>query len=83
MPVPSGIIEALLTESDESGITSLTSVGAILKGMKVRVQVGPFAGQQGEVTDVLTKGRDRVLVLLNMLGAEARVPLPSYALGTL
>ncbi|MDA7946895.1 MAG: transcriptional activator RfaH [Hyphomicrobiaceae bacterium] len=82
LAVPGEVIDTLLAGSDENGVASLTSLGVVWKGMKVHVKTGPFAGQKGEVADVLTKGRDRVLVLLSMLGVEARVPLPSYAVET-
>lgn len=82
LPVPSDLIEKLMVETDEEGVTPLTSLGMFWKGRKVRIKSGPFAGQMGEVADVLAKGRDRVHVLLSMLGVQTSMQLPSYALET-
>lgn len=82
LPVPDGVIEALLAETDEQGVTPLTSLGMFWKGRKVRIKSGPFAGQIGEVAEVLAKGRDRVHVLLSMLGVQTSMRLPSYVLET-
>ena len=71
-----------MAETDEEGVTPLTSLGMFWKGRKVRIKSGPFAGQIGEVADVLANGRDRVLVLLSMLGVQTSMQLPSYALET-
>jgi transcriptional antiterminator RfaH len=82
VPVPSDMIEKLMAETDEQGITSLTSLGMFWIGRKVRIKSGPFAGQMGEVAEVLAKGRDRVKILLSMLGAQSSMELPSYVLET-
>jgi len=82
LPVPSAVIELLKADTDAEGVTPLTSLGVFWKGRKVRIKSGPFAGQMGEVAEVLAKGRDRVQVLLSMLGAQTTMHLPSYALET-
>lgn len=82
LAVPGDLIEKLMAERDAEGVTPLTSLGMFWKGRKVRIKSGPFAGQMGEVADVLAKGRDRVHVLLSMLGVQTRMQLPSYALET-
>ncbi|GBE42177.1 transcription antitermination protein RfaH [bacterium BMS3Bbin10] len=82
LPIPSDIVEKLIAESDAQGVTPLASLGMFWKGRKVRIKSGPFAGQMGEVAEVFAKGRDRVHVLLSMLGVQTRMQLPSYALET-
>ena len=82
LPIPGDIIEKLMAETDEQGVTPLTSLGIFWKGRKVRIKSGPFAGQMGEVAEMLAKGRDRVHVLLSMLGVQASMQLPSYVLET-
>ena len=82
LPVPSDLIEKLQAESDEDGVTPLTSLGMFWKGRKIRIKSGPFAGQMGEVADVLARGRDRVHILLSMLGVQTSMEVPSYALET-
>lgn len=82
VPIPEGVIEELRSHSDEAGVTPLSALGMFWKGRKVRVKSGPFQGQIGEVADALTKGRDRVQILLSMLGVETSMQIPSYALET-
>ena len=82
LAVPGGLIERLLAQSDQQGVMPLASLGMFWKGRSVRIKSGPFAGQIGEVGDVLAKGRDRVQILLNMLGVETSMEMPSYALET-
>jgi transcriptional antiterminator RfaH len=82
VPIPGDMIEELMVETDEQGVTPLTSLGIFWKGQKIRIKSGPFAGQMGEVAEVLSRGRDRVQVLFNMLGVQTSMQLPSYALET-
>ena len=82
LAVPDGMIEKLIAQSDEQGITSLTSLGMFRKGLKVRIKSGPFTGQVGEVSEVFDRGMDRVKILLSLLGVETSMQLPSYALET-
>lgn len=82
VPVPSDMIEKLMAETDEDGVTPLTSLGMFWKGQKIRIKSGPFAGQFGEVADVFSRGRDRVQVLFSMLGVQTSMQLPSYVLET-
>ena len=80
VPVPEGLVESLIADSDEAGITPLSTLGVFWRGRKVKITSGAFRDQFGEVEAVLAKGRDRVAVLLNLLGAPARLQLPSYAI---
>jgi transcription antitermination factor NusG len=80
VPVPEGLVESLIADSDEAGITPLSALGVFWRGRKVRITSGAFRDQFAEVEAVLAKGRDRVSVLLNLLGTPTRLQLPSYAI---
>jgi transcription elongation factor/antiterminator RfaH len=80
LPVPSGVVEAIITKCDQQSVVSLTAIGVFAKGLKVRVRGGTFAGQTAKINEVLAEGQDRVRVLLTLLGAEAELQLPSYAI---
>ena len=82
LPISDDFVEKLMADTDEQGATPLTALGVFWKGRKVRIKTGPFAGQMGEVAEVLAKGRDRVHVLLSMLGHQTGMQLPTYALET-
>jgi hypothetical protein len=47
---------------------------------RVRIKSGAFNGQIGEVTETFVEGRDRVRVLLMLLGAKSELQLPSYTI---
>lgn len=79
-PVPEGLIERLQSQAAGDGTTPLTALGVFWKGRKVRVKSGPFSDQTAEVAQVPTEGKDRVRILLKLLGVEASMQLPSHAL---
>lgn len=81
-PIPEGVVERLMAEADDEGIAPLAAFGLLWQGRSVEIKSGIFEGQNGEIETVLAKGRGRVQVLLNLLGAPVRVPLPSYAIQT-
>lgn len=58
----------------------MIALGLFWKGRKVRIKSGPFSDQTAEVADAPTEGKDRVRILLNMLGLETSMQVPSYAL---
>jgi transcriptional antiterminator RfaH len=67
VPVPAGVVEALINALDSSGLVML---GADLKpGAAVRIVAGPFAGGLGVLERLDAKGRVRVL--LNIMGGQA------------
>jgi transcriptional antiterminator RfaH len=67
IPVPAGVVEALIGALDSSGLVLL---GADLKpGVAVKIVAGPFAGGLGVLERLDAKGRVRVL--LNILGGQA------------
>jgi transcriptional antiterminator RfaH len=80
LPVPQGVVETLLSKCDGRGAAPLAAIGVFTRGLKVRIKSGAFAGQTGEITEVLPQGRDRVHVLLSLLGAETGLQVPSYAI---
>lgn len=80
LPVPDGMVEKLQMETADDGVMPLTALGMFWKGRKVRVKSGPFANQPAEVAEVLPDGKDRVQILLNLLGVETSMQVPSYAL---
>jgi transcriptional antiterminator RfaH len=80
LPVPHGVIEALLARCDRRGAAPLAALGVFTKGLKVRIKSGAFKGQTGEIAEILPRGSDRVHVLLTLLGAQSELRLPAYAI---
>lgn len=78
IPVPSGIVEALIAAVDQSGLVRLG--GELRPGQAVRVVAGPFAGGLGVLERLDTKGRVRVL--LKIMGGEAPFIMDRAALTT-
>ncbi len=58
---------AFAKSQQEGGLESLLQVQGIQVGQKVLVQSGAFAGLEGLVSSV---AKDRVLVLMSLLGKE-------------
>jgi transcription antitermination factor NusG len=69
VPVPAGVVEALLSSVDESGLVRFDR--GLKPGQSVRVVAGPFAQLLGVLERLDTKGR--VQVLLNVMGRQAAV----------
>jgi transcriptional antiterminator RfaH len=80
LPVPEGLVEELLAQCEESGAVPLSALGIFTQGVKVRITSGTFIGQKGEIAEIAPRDPDRVLVLLNFLGVQARIEVPSYAI---
>jgi transcriptional antiterminator RfaH len=80
LAVPPGAVESLLMKSDSSGTVPLAAVGVFAQGHNVRIKSGAFAGQTGQITEILPEGRDRVRILLTLLGAQTELQVPSYAI---
>lgn len=70
--VPAGVIEEIRAREDEAGMVRVAPAG-LRQGQKVRVTAGPLADFDG-VFDGLDD-RQRVIVLLNLMGRNIRVPL--------
>jgi transcriptional antiterminator RfaH len=76
-PVPDAVIHALQARHDDSGLIVLSSSrpeAPFKHGEKVRVIHGPMSDI--EAVFQYMKGRDRVLVLMNLLGRQSKVELP-------
>ena len=69
MPVPTGVVEALLASVDELGLVRFD--GGLKPGQPVRVLAGPFAQGLGLLQRLDAKGR--VQVLLNIMGRQTAV----------
>jgi len=67
IPVPAGIVEALVGAIDSSGLVDLGR--DLSQGQSVRVIAGPFAGGLGVLERL--DSRSRVRVLLNIMGSQA------------
>lgn len=69
--VEDGVVDALKEREDEVGFIKLTRRLAFYPGDKVRIVEGAFVDTLALVEDV--SDRDRVAVLLNLLGRKVRV----------
>jgi transcriptional antiterminator RfaH len=76
--LPHAIIDDLLRRQNETGFVQLDLRPAFSRGDKVRIVDGVFAASLG-LFDGMTD-RERVAVLLNLLGREVRVVLDSDAI---
>jgi transcription antitermination factor NusG len=61
-------------------VTTLAALDVFTKGLKVKIQSGAFAGQTGEIGESLTPARDRIQVLLRILGVQSSLLVPAYAI---
>jgi transcriptional antiterminator RfaH len=70
--VPDEVVEALRSDADPlSGLHRLRRPARIAAGSRIRMVEGPFEGLEGVLERA--DGDERVLVLLTVLGQEARV----------
>ena len=76
VPVPEGIVEALIHNTDEANLT-LFSRG-LVAGQSVRILLGPFADFVGTLERLDEAGRVRVL--LDMMGTAVPVALRRSAI---
>lgn len=80
LAVPCGLVENLLEKCDRQYTVPLAAMGMFTRGLKVRIKSGAFSGQTAEINEIFAEGRDRVHLLLTLLGAQAELRLPSYAI---
>ena len=76
-PVPEGIVEAIIVREDENGLVGL-SLGVLFeKGQEVEITNGPMA----EISAIFdcVDDKDRVFVLIDLLGRQVRVRVPLEA----
>jgi transcriptional antiterminator RfaH len=71
--VPEGIIESLMRREDESGFVKVQANANLSPGAKVRVVSGAFIDTLGQFECM--GDRDRVAILLDLLGQKVRVVL--------
>jgi transcriptional antiterminator RfaH len=75
-PVPDDVVEALKRrESPDTGLHRLDIDAAFWPGERVRIEAGPFEGLEGVFQR--SAGKDRVVILLQVLGIETSVKLAS------
>ena len=76
--VPEKIISDLKAQEDDQGIVTLASLNLFSLGDKVRILEGSFKDHLAIVDGLDDK--QRVQVLLNFMGREARIAMPAYAI---
>ena len=70
--VPDNLIQMLKAKEDADGIQVLPH-NLLKKGEKIRIMAGPFEGYEGLFE--AQSGRDRVVILLNILEKQARLEI--------
>ena len=76
--VPEAFMNELLAAADDlSGVIHIPEQ-KYKKGEKVLIEVGPLAGINGVFQ--ATKGQDRVIILLEMLGSQRETVVPKDAI---
>ena len=73
LAVPDGLVEELMLRSNGSG-TIVLPARRFAAGEAVRVGVGPFANLEGLFQEM--SGRDRVVLLISLLGGKVRATVP-------
>ena len=77
LAVPEGLVEEILRRCGGSG-TDVLPQRPLAIGEAVRVAVGPFADLEGLFQGM--SGRDRVVLLFNLLGRQVRATVPLQGL---
>lgn len=72
-PVPDGLVDAILRRRDTRGLVQLPP-RQFAVGEALRVDAGPFADLVGIYEGM--SGRDRVVLLLDMLGRKVKATVP-------
>ena len=75
LPVPDGVVEAMLRRHDEAGFVRMAAPPGLRVGDKVRVLGGAFEEALGLFESITDE--QRVTILLDMLGRKVRVTLDS------
>jgi transcriptional antiterminator RfaH len=81
VPMPIGIVEALMAAQVSDQIVPLSSLALFKPGEKVQVLEGAFAGNVA-IYEKLTS-EDRVQILLDILGRDIRVSVSIHELASL
>ena len=77
LPVPEGVVEEIAAQENDDGLVSMAREEPYRRGDMVRVTGGPMGGLIG-LFDGLSD-RERVWVLLDLLGRQLRVKVPDAA----
>lgn len=77
-PVPDDLVQVIRARDDRSGIQDLP-LHEFQPGQAVRIEEGPFTGYEGIF--VAATSRERVLVLLDIVGKSARTQIEVTKLG--
>jgi transcription antitermination factor NusG len=72
--VPENLIHAIRKRINEINEAGGEQLDGLKTGDKIRIQAGPFSGFEG-IFDIRLPGKERVRVLLNLLGQSRQVPL--------
>lgn len=78
VPVPAGVVEDIQAREGEEGLLDVTDPSPWMPGETVQVVDGPFTGQVGWFQKLAD--RDRIMVLLDMLGRKVSMPVKRAAL---
>jgi transcription antitermination factor NusG len=76
--VPDGLVGAIRRRDDERGVQDIP-LHEFRPGERVRVEEGPLTGYEGVF--LARTSRERVLVLLDIVGREARTKLDISVIG--
>ena len=76
-PIPTGIIEELKKRATKEEVVPLSSLEIFKRGATLEILEGAFAGYTG-IYEKMAEG-ERVQLLLNLLGSEAKVSIPLYS----
>jgi transcriptional antiterminator RfaH len=78
--VPDEIVRDLRARADSiTGLHRIVGQAPLHPGMTVKIATGPFNGLEGVFERAA--GADRVVVLLELLGQQARVKVPTASIG--
>ena len=76
--MPEGIIEEIKSRENDTGLVKLFTADRFKRGDSVQVTTGAFSDQIG-IFDC-ADDRERIFVLLQLMGREVRVHLPAEAI---
>ena len=76
-PVPVDVVEGMIEREDDDGMVMMNVLSPFKKGARVQILAGALCDQVG-IFDC-SDDKERVVVLLNLLGREVKVRLPMEA----
>lgn len=80
-PVPDGVVDAIRAREDDGGFVIMARQAAFKQGDAVRVAGGPFDAAEGIFEAIDAK--QRIVVLLDLLGRQVRARVPLEAVQAL